>query len=191
MPPKNAQPVTNSLATSSEVAAPTGAQDQLANLMRVEIAKIYIYRHLLRNIESSRRAIEKEQQERAPRITGPRAAALLARLWANQDLRLSPTPQKVLAHDLGLGESEVAKMLRVFRDARSGAACVTLVSPPHARESLYEISEAGKKELENWILAYSTHDSFQDLIRKIKPSMKNVSPMLAELRTEVRQRLRR
>lgn len=58
-----------------------------------------------------------------------------------------------------LGESEVAKMLKELRGSGSNAPCVRLVSDAYTRESLYEISEAGKQELENWILAYYTHAS--------------------------------
>lgn len=72
-----------------------------------DLVKIYIYRHLLRNMESKRKAREEQEKRQAPRVKGPRAAALLARLWANEDLGLQPIPQKVIAHELGLGESEV------------------------------------------------------------------------------------
>lgn len=170
---------------------PITVQDEPAKALAGDVSRIYIYRHLLRNIASKRRAIEVQQQKRAPRVKGPRAAAVLARLWADKDLGLDPTPQKVIAHELGIGESEVTKTLRAFRNAGSGAPCVTLVSDAYTRENLYEISEAGKQELENWILAYYTHDSFFELIRRIKPNTKNIAPMLTELRKEVRQRLGR
>jgi hypothetical protein len=154
-----------------------------------EVTKIYIYRHLLRNMNPGPKANRTEGQKRPPRLKGPRAAAVLARLWVNDDLKLAPTPQKVIAHDLGIGESEVAKMLKDLRNERVGPPCVTLVSNAYARENLYTITPEGKRELEDWILDYSTHGSFLNLIKRIEPNMSSVPPMLTELRKEIKERL--
>lgn len=154
-----------------------------------DLAKIYLYRHLLRNMESKRRAIEAQQQKRAPRVKGQRVAAVLARLWANDDLGLDPTPQKVIARDLGMGESDVTNMMRDLREPGSTGPCVVLVSDRYSRENFYKITEIGKQELENWVLAYYTHDSFLDILKKMIPNTKNVALNLDALRREVKQRL--
>jgi DNA-binding MarR family transcriptional regulator len=154
-----------------------------------DLVKIYVYRHLLQNMETTRRSTRLEEKKQAPRVKGPRAAALLARLWANEDLNLPATPQKVISHELGLGESEVTKMLKDLRSTANGERCVELISDGYAREKLYQITDAGKRALECWILAHYTHGSFLDLVKKVIPDAKNVGLTLDWLRGEARRNL--
>jgi DNA-binding MarR family transcriptional regulator len=157
----------------------------------MDVVKIYLYRHLLRNIESQRRAIEIQCRKTAPHVRGPRVAALLSRLWACEDLGLPSVAQKAIAQDLGMGEGDVGKMLKKLRAKGStGEPCVELVSDGFGRENIYKITKYGRQELENWILAHNTHTSFLDLIKNIPPDLKNVARTLDALRKEVRQELR-
>jgi DNA-binding MarR family transcriptional regulator len=157
----------------------------------MDVVKIYLYRHLLRNVETQRRAIEKQCRRTAPHISGVRVAALLARLWAIDDLSLPSVPQKAIARDLGMGEGDVGKLLKRLRGKGvTGEPCVELVSDGFGRENIYRITKYGRQELENWILAHNTHTSFLDLIKNIPPDLKNVARTLDALRKEAWQELR-
>src|SRR5208282_3679910 len=78
--------------TVTDPSSPTASAE-----VATDVIRIYLYRHLLRNIESQRRAIEIQCRRTAPHVRGPRVAALLARLWASEDLGLPSVPQKAIA----------------------------------------------------------------------------------------------
>jgi|SRR5579859_2745270 len=159
---------------------------QPGSVTKDDIMKIYLYRHLLRNLDRNLKALKAEEMKEAPSVKGPRAAAVLARLWANDDLGLPPAPQKVIAHDLGIGETVVGAMLKRFRTRRmNNPPCVELISDGFAREKWYKITEAGKQELSRWMFAHYTHSSFMELIKTIPPNATNVFRTLMALKKEV------
>ena len=155
-----------------------------------DVVKIYVYRHLLQNLESTRRSMRQQEKMQAVKVKGPRAAALLARLWANDDLKLPATPQKVISHDLGLSDSETTKLLKEFRShSKEGERCVELMSDRFSREKLYQITDAGKRALESWILIHYTHESFPELLKEVAPFAKDVKINLNWLKSEARRKL--
>jgi hypothetical protein len=155
-----------------------------------DVVKIYVYRHLLQNLESTRRAMRQQEKIQAVKVKGPRAAALLARLWANDDLQLPATPQKVISHDLGLSDSETTKLLKEFRSpSKNGERCVELISDGFSREKHYRITDAGKRALASWVLIHYTHESFHELIKEAAPVAKNVTLSLNWLKSEAKRKL--
>ena len=167
-----------------------GISDPLSNTdVDIAITKIFVYRHLLNNLESTRREINEQEQVRAPRIKGPRAAALLARLWANEDMALPATPQKVISRDLGLSDSEASSFLGSFAAEVNGERFVELVAHNSRREKLYKITAAGKRDLYEWVLVHYTHGSFPQLLQSLIPHNENRSRSLEWLQGEVRQSL--
>lgn len=142
---------------------------------------IFRYRHLLMNFES-------EYRKRARRVRGPRAAAVLARLWANEDLGLQPTSQKVVGFDLGIGPSELGKILADLRKpGTSSEGCVKLVSDQYSRQNLYEITGTGKQELESWLLVSYAPRPFMEFITNMSPNPDKVIKLVESLKRKVKE----
>jgi DNA-binding MarR family transcriptional regulator len=167
----------------------SGSDPQGQADVEITITKIFVYRHLLNNLESTRQEIRKQEQVRAPRIKGPRVAALLARLWANEDLELPATPQKIISRDLGLSDSEASSILGSLAQEVNGESFVELIANNSRREKLYKITNAGKRELYEWVLAQYTHGSFPQLVKSLIPNHENRIRSLEWLQNEIRHSL--
>jgi DNA-binding MarR family transcriptional regulator len=177
---------TNGLKASSDVQEEDGS-----SAIVQDVAKILVFRHLIRNLESERKERDAREKKQAPRIKGPRSAAVLARLWCSDELSLAPVPQKVIARELGMRDSEVTKAFKELRREKQGSKpCVELVSDNFRRERVYKITRFGKEELERWIVASYGHTSFLDTLIRKPPGPEYVDGVLASLKEEVEKALR-
>lgn len=169
--------------------APKLAEAAIVESQEMEsfFATIFRYRHLLRNLWSEYERRNEEERQRAPRVRGPRWAATLARLWANEELQLDATYQKDIAGDLGLSTSELGKMMTAFR--KCSPPCVKLVSDPMGRGNVYEITDAGKEQLTNWLLAHNAPAPLIEYMVKISPDRTKITQLIEALKATVRRRL--
>lgn len=100
---------------------------------------IYRYRHLLENL--------RQHRERNASIITRRNAAILAWIWATEELNLPNSPQNDISHDLDMGASEVGKALSIFSDN----GLVVQIKSRSRREKIYQITDDGKTQLNLWL----------------------------------------
>jgi len=184
----------NSESTAQKAAGaegPTAEVPPQAEVVAELLVKASQYRHLLKNLADEHKRTEREEKRLAPNVKGRRAAALLARLWAGQELGLQPCPQKIVAVDLGLGEGDAGKILADLREpGPTGHACVKMVGDPYGRERCYEITEEGLRQLEGWVRAhYVVGDPFLKAIKGISPDPVKIAKLIKTLESEVRSSL--
>ena len=155
--------------------------------------EVYRYLHLLRNLHLLYGERKREEEEKAPSIPGPRAAAVLARLWATEDLGLPNAAQKVIAIDLGMAASELALILKELHGEQSGKSCVQRVSAPLSRENIYEITEEGKQQLTEWFFSRIAPGSYGEatveMIRQSAMDASRVAKFVEALKSQVRDLL--
>src|SRR5258708_21243357 len=116
LPPDDSVKIGTTLPDGAAV-APAGGASSETNSVEL-ILEIYRYRHLLRNLRLLHEQRKREERETAPSVKGPRVAAVLARLWATEDLGLPSASQKVIGVDLGIAPSEIGKMLKLLRSEK-------------------------------------------------------------------------
>jgi len=164
-------PAANSIAAAAVAPAELVPSDEAT--LRL-IRDVYRYRHLLRNLRALHEQRKREEREEAPKIKGPRAAAVLARLWATEDLSLPSASQKVLGVDLGIAPSEIGKILKHLRSEKPGPPCVTLVSDQFDRENIYEITDEGKRQLTQWLFFHIAPGPYRESANAI---LKEIDPL--------------
>lgn len=184
----------NSESTAQKAAGeegPTAEVPPQAEDVAELLVKASQYRHLLKNLADEHKRTEREEKRLAPNVKGRRAAALLARLWAGQELGLEPCPQKAIAVDLGLGEGDAGKILADLREAGpTGLACVKMVGNLYGRERCYEITEEGQRQLQGWVQAhYVVGDPFVKAIERISADPAKIAKLIKILESEARSRL--
>ena len=184
----NPPSISDLLTTQGAAAAPAlvaDAEHETVNL----ILDIYRYRHLLRNLSPLYEERKREEREKAPRITGARVAAVLARLWATEDLGLSSVPQKSIGEDLDIAPSEIGKLLKQLRSDKQGPACVKLVSDQFGREHVYEITDEGKRQLTQWLFFHVAPRPYREAANAILKQLdrSKVEMFLQEIKMRVRE----
>jgi DNA-binding MarR family transcriptional regulator len=142
---------------------------------------IFVYRHLLRNLDS--------QPTRAD-LT-PHGAAVLARLWADRDLNLEPKAQNIIARELGMDTGDLGKLLKKLRKPgkHGRGPRVMRVGDTEARHKTYTITDAGRDELLEWILNHDAPGPFMNFIVSVAPAEQLVSDFLKKLQQEVKNEL--
>jgi len=144
---------------------------------------IHRYRHLLVNLASQRRKLPSK-------VKADRPAAVLARLWAEEDLELRPCSQSRVGRDLGLDASAISQILGDLRKpGASGEGCVKLASDPMGRSRIYEITDTGKRELEKYLQATYAPEQLNRFIREISPKPTKVTELVEGLKGEVKKLL--
>jgi DNA-binding PadR family transcriptional regulator len=140
---------------------------------------IHIYRHLISNLQRKTNVTEH------PSIPGPRAAAVLARLWAASELGLEPRVQKRLGFDLDINPSDLGGYLRKF--LKDGL--VEKLPAQSEREKLYQITAEGKKALESWMRdQYAAREYLKSFI-KMDPDLRKMEGLVGALKNSVREML--
>jgi DNA-binding PadR family transcriptional regulator len=140
---------------------------------------IHIYRHLISNLQRKTNVTEH------PSIPGPRAAAVLARLWAASELGLEPRVQKRLGFDLDINPSDLGGYLRKF--LKDGL--VEKLPAQSEREKLYQITPEGKKALESWMRdQYAAREYLKSFI-KMDPDLRKMEGLVGALKNSVREML--
>lgn len=171
---------------------PGAARPNTADDVEKLFVTIFRYRHLLANLDSEIRKRNREERQRAPKVRGERPAAVLARLWADDDLGLAPTSQKRVGMDLGLDASQISDILgSLEKPGTSGGGCVKLVSDPEGPVNEYKITDAGKQELESWLLVHYAPGPFIEFVKKMDPDPKKVADLLDDLKKKVKDEVGR
>jgi len=171
-------------------AEPTAITSQQAGDIRKLLVAAFQYRHLLRNMANEHKKMEDEEERVAPNVKGRRAAALLARLWADRELNLQPRPQKVIGSDLGLGEGDAGRILAELREpGPNGLGCVEMVGDRYGREHCYRITDEGERQLEGWVLTHSLGSPFLNAVEGMSPDAARITKFIEMLKSEVKRLL--
>jgi hypothetical protein len=152
---------------------------------------MYTYTHLLKNLRTEREERDRKEKADAPKIAGWREAAVLARLWADAELKLAPAPQRNIAVDLDMQPGEMTGYLNKFREIPLGGGepLVKEVKGTSRRETLHEITEAGKRELRRWVLAHYSTEALLKHVTQISPDRKKIYKLIELQRNDVRHAL--
>lgn len=143
-------------ALEANIASNQGAQtEKLENI----VLAIYRHKHILNNFPPKGPALD----EMAFTRDAPKKAAVLARIWANEDFEgLDGRSQKEVGASINMDETSVSKIIGEFLIKPD--PLVEIIPPPHQRsqKKTYKITESGKRELENWLKAYYGVYSLED-----------------------------
>ncbi len=152
-----------------------------------DFAQMYTYTHLLKNLWTEREERERKEKANAPKIAGWREAAVLARLWADADLKLAPTSQGDMAVDLGMQPGEMTGHLNKFRVPRDGGEPLVVEERKgnNRREIFHKITEAGKRELRKWVLAHYSTEALLKYVTQISPDRKKICKLIDLQRKDV------
>lgn len=142
------------------------------------ILSIYRYRHLLENL--------RQHRERNSSIITRRNAAILAWLWATEELGLPNSPQKSISHDLDMGASEVGKALETF----SANNLVVQIEARSRREKIYKITDDGKNELNIWLRSWAGQTYINQVENLDVPDLEPAYRLLAALKEQISKELK-
>jgi DNA-binding MarR family transcriptional regulator len=154
-----------------------------------DFARMYTYTHLLKNLRTEREERDRKEKADAPKIAGWRAAAVLARLWVDADLKLVPASQFDMAVDLGMNSTDMTDHLDGLRDVASGEPLVEEVKGTNRREKLHRITEAGRRELQRWVLAHYSTEAILKHVTQISPDKRKIDKLIDLQRNDLRNAL--
>lgn len=167
----------DAVAERDEIAAGVPQPNRQEELLAL-VLSVYRYRHLLENL--------RQHRERNTSIITRRNAAVLAWLWATEELNLPNSPQKEISHDLDMGASEVGNALRIFLDN----GLVVQIETLSRREKIYEITDAGKDQLNLWLRTWAGQ-AYIDQVQKIDmPDLQPAYQLLTALKEQISRELR-
>lgn len=140
---------------------------------------MYRYKHLVGYL-ANRYAIANEKSP----IQGPRAAAVLALLWAQEDLKLEKCIQKTLGLHLGIrNNAEIGRILNPLCESD----LVRLVRGKDYRVKVYEITAKGKTQLNEWLGNWYAPAPFREAIRATELDSRKIAKLVEVLRKDTRK----
>jgi hypothetical protein len=158
----------------------------VAKPIRPYLVEMYVYRHVLRNLKSEYRARQDQEKRDAPAIAGARAAAVLARLWVDAKLGCGPFSQTSYGEELGIGDAEIGQILKHLEAGQ----CVENRSTKRHGENLYAITPQGKNQIEDWVLAHYTDESFFGVIEGLSPNVEKLASAVGRYVDKAKELLR-
>jgi DNA-binding MarR family transcriptional regulator len=179
------QPLREAASNGDSSPMSTNEDSSLATAENLEVVgptdhevAIHIYRHLIINLR---------KKKKPPRsaINGPKAAAVLARLRASEDMGLEPIPQKDLAFDLDMNPSDLGQTLGTFLES----GMVSLAQGPSKREKLYRITSQGNAALEEWMMDHYEPPYYREAFRDMNPDKEKMLKLVQALQKHLLETL--
>lgn len=151
---------------------------EFAGFLAEHLLPMYRYRHLVGYLANGCATVNEKSA-----IQGPRAAAVLALLWAQEDLRLKKCIQKTLGLHLGIrNNAEIGRILNPLCES----GLVRLVRGKNYRVKVYEITEDGKKQLNEWLGNWYAPALFREAIRAAAPDSHKIAKLFEALQKDAR-----